>query len=294
MKMKHFFQDHTSSDTNLDNHDPKMGSSNISSDVIIMQEPSCCFPLKGMDLNPARVILAEWVGTFILMFSVCGIISSTQLSRDGAGLLEYAAAAGLSIIVIVFIIGPISGAHVNPAVTIAFATLGHFPWSRVPFYILAQSFGALLATYAGVAIYGIKSDLMATRPAQGCTTAFWAELVATFILMFLCAALARQAQYVGSVAGLVVGIAIGLAVLITGPVSGGSLNPARSLGPAIASGNYEGIWIYLTAPVIGAVVGALLYRFLYLQGPPCTASSSPDTSLLNNHSLAFGVGVIAE
>ncbi|KAJ7954942.1 Aquaporin [Quillaja saponaria] len=231
-----------------------------------------------IELNSARMVIAEMVGTFILMFCVCGIIASTQLTRGAVDLLEYAATAGLTVIVIIFSIGPISCAHVNPAVTIAFAAFGHFPWSRVPLYIAAQTLGSVLATYVGGVVYGIKSDLMVTQPLQGHTSAFWVELIATFIIMFLAAALTCEAQSVGHLAGFVVGISIGLAVLITGPVSGGSMNPARSLGPAILSWKFKDVWIYITAPTFGALAGALSFSFLRLQRHPHNHISSPNAS----------------
>ncbi|KAH9682899.1 putative aquaporin NIP7-1 [Citrus sinensis] len=261
--------------------DPETGSNAMS----IRNKGLLCIP-HDIDLNPARMVIAELVGTFILMLCVCGIMASTVLTRGEVGLLEYAATAGLTIIVLVYSIGPISGAHVNPAVTIAFAVVGHFPLSKVPFYIMAQTAGSVLGTYIGILVYGIKSNLMITRPAQDCASAFWVELLATSIIVFLAASLACQAQCFGNLSGFVVGVAIGLAVLITGPVSGGSMNPARSLGPAIVSWNFSDIWIYIIGPTIGAVAGGFVYRFLRLRPRACSPSTSPNTSLLS-HSFMF-------
>ncbi|GMP56518.1 hypothetical protein CsSME_00020969 [Camellia sinensis var. sinensis] len=221
------------------------------------------------------------MGTFILMFCICAIIAITQLMGGQVGLLEYAATSALTVVVVIFSIGAISGAHVNPSITFAFATLGQFPWSQVPLYIIAQIMGSTLATYVGSLVYGIKSELMITRPLQGSTTAFWVELIATFIIMFLASSLEYQSKYVssnfrtflliiatgiaskvGHLSGFIVGTAIGLAVLISGPISGGSMNPARSLGPAIVSWKFGDVWIYLIAPTVGAVGGALLFRAL--------------------------------
>ncbi|XP_057956805.1 probable aquaporin NIP7-1 [Malania oleifera] len=280
MVMKHLFQEPPSPDVSNNasssgsrDSDQEMGSPPVSKKAFL------CFP-HGINLNPVRVVLAEMVGTFILMFSVCGIIASTQLMRSEVGLLEYAATAGLTIIVLIFSIGSISGSHVNPSVTVAFAAFGHFPWSKVPLYIIAQMLGSVLATFVGSAVYGIKSELVTTQPLQGCTAAFWVELIATFIVMFLATSLTYEAQSVGHLSGFVVGIAIGLAVLITGPVSGGSLNPARSLGPAIVSWRFKNVWIYLTAPTIGAAAGVLLFRILRLKRQPCTSTPSPNSCLL--------------
>ncbi|KAK6930018.1 Major intrinsic protein, partial [Dillenia turbinata] len=205
-------------------------------------------------INPTlcRIVLAEVLGTFILMFCICGIIASTQATRGEIGLTGYATIAGLAIIVVIFSIGRISGAHVNPAATIAFATSGHFPWSKVPIYILAQVVGSTLATIVGRCVYGVNPSLMTTRALQGCSAAFWVELIATFIIMFLAAALTGQAKSVGPLSGIVVGIAIALSVLITGPISGGSMNPARSLGPALVAWRFDDLWIYMVGPTIGA------------------------------------------
>ncbi|GMI71922.1 NOD26-LIKE MIP 6, NOD26-like intrinsic protein 7;1, NOD26-LIKE MIP 8 [Hibiscus trionum] len=296
IKMKHFFKDNnlpTSIPNNesighLSRDDRETGSSPTSpnADISIENAASHCFP-RGKDLNPARAILAEMLGTFILMFCISGIISSTKQTGGGEALLEYAITAGLTIVVLIFSIGSISGAHVNPAVTIAIAAFGYFPWSKVPLYILAQILGSVLATLMGEFIYGIESDLMLTQPSQGCRSAFMVELISTFIVVFVVAAVTQQSESVGQVSGLVIGIAIGLAVLISGPVSGGSLNPSRSIGPAIVSRNFENIWIYLTAPIIGAVLGALMYKFLHLHDQACGSRSSPESNMLS-HSLAFG------
>nr|AJI43709.1 NOD26-like intrinsic protein [Hevea brasiliensis] len=295
MKMKQLLEDqlpypdisNNSSNSGLSRDCPEMGSNamSIDGDVFAKYSVSRCLP-EGMDLNPARMVLAEMMGTFVLMFCVCGIIGTTQITRGQVALLEYASTAGLSVIVLVFALGPISGAHVNPAVTIAFAAFGHFPWSRVPFYVLAQIVGSILATYVGKCVYDIKPELMVTQPLQDCNSAFWVEFIATFIIMFLIASLTYQTS-VGHLSGFIVGLSIGLAVLITGPLSGGSLNPARSLGPAIISWNFKDIWVYITAPVIGSLAGALMFHALRIQSRPCTSTDSSTNAGLLGHSIAI-------
>ncbi|XP_022874738.1 probable aquaporin NIP7-1 [Olea europaea var. sylvestris] len=231
--------------------------------------------LHKIDKSLVRKVLAEALGTFVLMFCICAIIAIMHLIGLEAGLMEYAATAALTVTVIVFSIGAISGAHVNPAVTIAFATVGPFPWSEVPLYILAQIGGSTLATYIARLVYGIRSELVMTKPLQGCTAAFWVELIATFIILFLTASLSNDPQSIGQVSGFVVGVAIGLGVLISGPVSGGSMNPARSLGPALVSWKFDDhLWIYLVAPTIGAIAGVFVYRILRLQGWSCESSQA--------------------
>ncbi|KAL8105180.1 putative aquaporin NIP7-1 isoform X1 [Apium graveolens] len=224
---------------------------------------SCTLPF-GIDPTLARIIVAEALGSFILVFCICGIVAITQIMHGQVGLLEYAVTAALTVTVVVFSIGAISGAHINPAVTIAFAASGPFPWSKVPLYIVAQIVGSVAAAFVGKLVYGIKAELMMTRPIQGYVSAFFVELIVTFIILFVTCAIINESQTVGPVAGIVAGVAIGLGVLITGPVSGASMNPARSLAPAIISWNFDDIWIYILAPTIGAVMGALCYRVLCL------------------------------
>ncbi|XP_071726962.1 probable aquaporin NIP7-1 [Rutidosis leptorrhynchoides] len=273
------------STSNQSKFDHETGSSNtlvidqIEDEVVVVKSPSClCFPFQ-MDKTLIRIVIAEMLGSFIVMFSIGGIIASTELVR-GVGLLEYAVTAALAVIVVVFSIGHISGAHVNPAVTIAFATVGPFPWKRVPLYIVAQVAGCTLATYAGALVYGMKSEVMTTRPLAGCSAAFWAEFMASFIVLFLTASLVHAPPSVTQFSGFIVAVAIALGVLITGPISGGSMNPARSLGPAIVSFNFNGLWIYLTAPVLGAISGAFMLRIL----KPCTSLTSSPPSLSSSSS----------
>ncbi|KAG9151093.1 hypothetical protein Leryth_002676 [Lithospermum erythrorhizon] len=216
-----------------------------------------------------RMILAEAVGSFILMFSICGIMASMKLMKIEVGLMEYAVTAALAVIIVVYSMGNISGAHVNPAVTIAFATTAHFPWYKVPLYIIGQVGGTTLGTFVGNQVYGIKSEFMMTTPYHGTCVAFWVEFIATFIILFLVASFSHHPKSIAHVSGFIIGGAIGLGVLISGPVSGGSMNPARSLGPAIISWNFEYIWIYIVAPIAGGIVGITLYRALRLEGWAC-------------------------
>ncbi|CAN8269926.1 unnamed protein product [Cochlearia groenlandica] len=238
------------------------GSDHHSMRRIFLRLPS------DIDLNPLRIVVAELVGTFILVFSLCGVISGTQISGGGhVGLLEYAATAGVAVVVVVYSIGHISGAHLNPSITIAFAVFGGFPWSRVPLYITAQTLGATVATLVGMSVYGVNANLLSTKPAFGSVSAFFVEFIATSIVVFLVSALTSSGphQNLGNLNGFVIGTVIALGVLITGPVSGGSMNPARSLGPAIVAWDFEDLWVYMIAPMIGALVGVLLYRLIRLQ-----------------------------
>ncbi|XP_068657833.1 probable aquaporin NIP7-1 [Aristolochia californica] len=241
-------------------------------------------------LDSMRVVGAEFLGTFFMMFPVCGIIASTKIAEGAVGLLEYACAGGFAILVVIFAVGPISGAHVNPSITVAYAAIGEFPWSKVPLYVSAQTAGSAVATYVGMMVYDMEADFANTRPLRGLKMAFFSELIATSLIMFLGASMSDNAEAIGQLAGFAIAAAIALAVLITGPISGGSLNPVRSLGPAIVSWRFESLWLYLTAPTIGALAGALLYRLLKLQ-PNQQSSTTAQTEA--TRSAVFG-SVICE
>lgn len=231
------------------------------------------------DLFLTRQIMGEALGTYMIVFCICGIISNLQLMGIQVGLLEYATTASLTVVVAVFSIGPISGAHLNPAVTLAFAIIGPFPWPKVPFYIMAQVGGSVLATVSGRWVYGVGYEHMMTKPLHGCNGAFWVEFMATFMILFVASSLSNDPQFAGKLGGFIVGVSIGLGVLITGPVSGGSMNPARSLGPAIASWSFDkDLWVYVVAPTGGAVAGVSFYRLVRLQGWSCLPPPPPATA----------------
>nr|XP_043630788.1 probable aquaporin NIP7-1 isoform X2 [Erigeron canadensis] len=207
------------STSNRSNFDQEAGTSNSlergqDEDIVFKTSSILSFTLQ-MEKTLLRILIAEMLGSFIVMFSISGIIASTQLMR-GVGLLEYAVTAGLAVIVVVFSIGHISGAHVNPAVTIAFATVGPFPWKRVPLYIVAQVVGFTLATYMGMLVYVIKPEVMMTSPLSGYRAAFWAEFIASFFVLFLTASLVHAPPSVTQFSGFIVAVGIALGVLITG------------------------------------------------------------------------------
>ncbi|XP_038906430.1 probable aquaporin NIP7-1 isoform X2 [Benincasa hispida] len=172
-----------------------------------------------MDQNLARPVLGEMVGTFLLMICVSGVTATGQLMGGQMGLLDYAVAAGLTVGVLTFCFAPISGAHFNPAITLASAIFGHFPWSRVMAYGVAQTTGCVIGTYAAMFVYDIKPQQLMTTPTppfhSHVISAFFLEFLATFILSFLLSSLPYQPQSVG-LSGFVIGMAIGLAVFIAG------------------------------------------------------------------------------
>ena len=209
----------------------------------------------------ARRLVAESVGTFTLVFAGCGAI---MVNADGGGLgqLGIAIAFGLAIMVMVYAVGHVSGAHFNPAVSLAFALTRHFPWPRVAGYWAAQAAGALAAAALLRASLGDVANVGVTQPSGSDAQSFVWEVVLSFFLMFVIVAVATDTRAVGEAAAIAIGATVGLDALVGGPISGASMNPARSLGPALVAGDLDALWIYLTAPLLGAAVGALAYALV--------------------------------
>jgi aquaporin NIP len=217
-----------------------------------------------------RRTLAEGLGTFALVFAGCGaVIADTRY--DGAlGHVGVALTFGLVIMAMVYATGHLSGAHLNPAVTVAFALTRHFPWRDTAAYIAAQLAGATLAALLLLALWPEQpAELGATVPAVAAGTALLYETVLTAMLMFVIMAVATDTRAVGAGAALAIGGSVTLDALFGGPVTGASMNPARSLGPAIAAGQWQGLWLYLVGPLAGAPLGALAYQLV--RGPQPTS-----------------------
>ncbi len=211
-----------------------------------------------MDTGLARALGAEAIGTFALVFVGCGAIM-VDAKDGGLGSVGIALAFGLVIMAMVYAVGHISGAHLNPAVTLAFALTRHFPGARVPAYWGAQVTGAAAAALLLRASLGDVADVGATSPSGSDAQSFLWEAVLTAILLFVIMAVATDTRAVGEAAAIAIGGTIALASLVGGPISGASLNPARSLGPALAAGTFDSLWLYLVAPLVGGTVGALVY-----------------------------------
>ena len=168
---------------------------------------------------------------------------------------------GLVIMFGIYAVGHISGAHFNPAVTFAFALTRHFPWRRAALYWSAQLVGALVAAALLRASLGDIANVGATLPSGSQAQSFLWELVLSAFLMFVILAVATDTRAVGEAAAVAIGGTVALDAMFGGPISGASMNPARSIGPAVVSGDLDSLWIYMIAPVIGACVGALAYEF---------------------------------
>ncbi len=211
--------------------------------------------------NLARRAAAEGLAAFALVFAGCGAIVADAQYDGVLGAVGVALVFGLVIMVMVYATGHLSGAHINPAVTIAFALTRHFPGREAASYVGAQVAGALLAALALLAIWPSEpGDLGATVPAVGVGSALVYEVVMTALLMFVIMAVATDTRAVGAAAAIAIGASVGLDALFGGPVTGASMNPARSLAPAIASGTFTDLWIYIVGPLAGAALGALAYQ----------------------------------
>lgn len=208
-----------------------------------------------------RALAAELIGTFTLVFAGAGAIM-VDAKTDALGHVGVAIAFGLAIMVMVYAVGHISGAHFNPAVSFAFALTRHFPWPRVAAYWVAQASGALLAAVLLRASLGDLADIGATLPAGSQAQSFLWEVVLTFFLMFVIMSVATDTRAVGEAAAIAIGGTVALDAMFGGPVSGASMNPARSLGPALVSGELHALWLYLVAPLAGAALGAVAYQFV--------------------------------
>jgi MIP family channel proteins len=209
----------------------------------------------------ARALVAEAIGTFALVFAGCGAIM-VDAKTHAVGHIGVALSFGLVIMVMIYAVGHISGAHFNAAVTFAFALTRHFPWRRALAYWSAQLSGAVIAAALLRGSLGSIAHVGATLPSGSEGQSFLFELVMSAFLMFVVLAVATDTRAVGEAAALAIGGTIALDAMFGGPVSGASMNPIRSLAPAIVSGDLHALWLYILAPVAGTSIGGLTYQFV--------------------------------
>jgi MIP family channel proteins len=219
----------------------------------------------------ARNLLAEFIGTFALVFAGCGAIM-VDAKTGQLGHVGVAISFGLVIMAMIYAVGHISGAHFNPAVSLAFALTRHFPWPRVGAYWVAQLAGALAAAAVLRGSLGNIAHVGATLPSGSQGQSFLWELVLTFFLMFVIMAVATDTRAVGEAAAIAIGGTVGLDAMFGGPISGASMNPARSAGPAIISGDLHALWLYIAAPILGAAFAAAIYQLLRREPTSVTAA----------------------
>lgn len=207
-------------------------------------------------------LAAEFLGALLLIVAGPGAAIISAHEGGSITLEGVAACNGLTILVLIYALGHVSGAHFNPGVTLSFAVTRHFQLRDVVPYWLAQFAGTIAGAGLMRALFdeAVKSGV--TQPAGSDAQSFVLEVVLTFLLMLVIMAVATDTRAVGHAAAIAIGATVGLDVLLGGSVSGGSMNPARSLGPALVSGQLNDLWIYLIAPPLGALMGAFSYQFL--------------------------------
>jgi aquaporin NIP len=211
--------------------------------------------------------LSEFLGTFSLVFAGTGAIVINQVSNGTITHVGIALTFGLIVLAMIYTFGEVSGAHLNPAVTVAFCVARRFPKAQVFPYIISQCAGAFLASGLLRFLFRESKTLGATLPAGSPAQSFILELVLTFMLMLVILSVSTGAKEKGITAGIAVGSVIALEAMFAGPICGASMNPARSLSPAVISANLQHLWIYLIAPTAGAIMATFVCRFV--QQPGC-------------------------
>lgn len=201
-----------------------------------------------------RRLTAEFLGTFGLVFAGTGAIVINNVSHGEITHVGVALTFGLIVLAMIYTFGDVSGAHINPAVTVGFAAARRFTWKEVPGYLVAQVLGAFFASALLRWLFPHDEKLGATLPAGSVVQSFILEMVLSFLLMLVILSVSTGAKEKGITAGIAIGAVIGLEAMFAGPICGASMNPARSLAPAVVSGHIESLWLYLLAPVIGAIL----------------------------------------
>jgi aquaporin Z len=201
-----------------------------------------------------KQLMAELIGTFALVFAGTGAIVINDVRDDAITHVGVALTFGLVVLAMIYAVGDVSGAHLNPAVTLGFFAARRFPARAIVPYILSQCVGALLASGLLHLLFPDHVTLGATIPFGAAIQSFALEIVLTAILMFVILSVSTGSKEKGVLAGVAVGAVVAFEALFAGPISGASMNPARSLAPALVSGSLEHLWVYLTAPILGSLV----------------------------------------
>ncbi|XP_027348541.1 nodulin-26-like [Abrus precatorius] len=252
---------------------------NVNKDVSQTREDSGTY----VTVSFLQKLVAEVIGTYFLIFAGCASVVVNKNNDNVVTLPGISIVWGLAVMVLVYSVGHISGAHFNPAVTIAFASTKRFPLKQVPIYVVAQVLGSTLASGTLRLIFSGKHDQFSgTLPAGSYLQAFVVEFIITFYLMFIISGVATDNRAIGELAGIAVGSTVLLNVMFAGPITGASMNPARSIGPAFVHNEYRGIWIYLVAPILGAVAGAWVYNTIRYTDKPLREITKSSSFLKGN------------
>lgn len=219
-------------------------------------------------VNLTQKLIAEAVGTYFVVFAGCGSVAVNKI-YGSVTFPGICITWGLIVMVMIYSVGHISGAHFNPAVTITFAIFRRFPYVHVPLYIIAQVMGSILGS--GTLYYLFPSEkehFFGTVPTGSNVQSLILEIIITFLLLFVVSGVATDSRAIGELAGLAIGATILLNVFVAGPISGASMNPARSLGPALVMGNYKGLWVYIVGPLVGGITGGFCYNLIRFTDKP--------------------------
>ncbi|MCX4030062.1 aquaporin [Endozoicomonas sp. SM1973] len=226
-----------------------------------------------------RLWLAELLGSFMLVFAGTGAIIINDVSQGTITHVGIAATFGLIVCTVIYTYGDVSGAHINPAVTFAFWLAKRFPTQQLLPYIISQLLGACLASFVLLTFFPQHPTLGATLPANSTLVAFILEIILSWWLMTVIFGVSEGAKEKGLVAGIVVGGVVALEAMFAGPISGASMNPARSFGPALMSGNLASLWPYIAGPLIGTSIAVFSCR--WVQGDKCCQSDPLPSSPLD-------------
>ena len=205
----------------------------------------------------SKRFISEIIGTFALVFCGTGAMVINDFTGGTVTHVGVAITFGLIVMGMIYAFGDISGAHMNPAVTIGFAYAKKFPWKEVPAYVLAQLIGAFLASGILLYLFPESQTLGATLPGLSALKVFIFEIILSFFLMVVIINVSTGSKEIGVVAGIAIGSVVLLEAMFAGPITGASMNPARSIAPAVVSGNIADLWIYIFAPIIGCVLAVV-------------------------------------
>ena len=206
--------------------------------------------------------IAEFIGTFAMIFCGTGAMTINEVTGGSVTHVGIGITWGLIVMAMIYAFGEISGAHFNPAVSISFAYAKKFSWKEVPKYILFQVAGAFTASLLLMWLFPKSELLGATIPTVDVWRAFVLELILTFFLMVVIINVSTGSKEVGMMAGIAIGSVVLLEAIFAGPITNASMNPARSLAPNIVSGNIKGLWLYILAPIIGALLAVVSCKFV--------------------------------
>jgi aquaporin Z len=220
-----------------------------------------------------RKLAAEFLGTFALVFTGTGAIVINDVSGKAITHVGIALTFGLIVLAMIYAVGDVSGAHLNPAVTIGFFAARRFDGRWVAPYIACQCAGAIVASFALRLLFPAHATLGATLPSGDAMQSFVLELILTFLLMFVILSVSTGSKEKGVMAGVAVGSVIALEAMFAGPICGASMNPARSLAPALAAARFDSLWLYIIAPILGAGAGVLACRCVHERG--CCSQIAP-------------------